>query len=126
MLSGICPERNRMKRIAWMLIALAGFAAAAQAEELNKFSIAPRDATSVKVVLAQQAKPALEIVLTAGKAGEMANFTQANLGSTIAFEIAGETVSTPLVNAPISGGELTIELDDADTALRLAKKLMVE
>ena len=113
-----------MKRIAWMLLALAGFAAAAHAQALNAFSIAPGDATAVKVVLAQQAKPALEIVLTADKALEMASFTQANLHNKVALDVAGETVSTPLVNAPIPGGELTIELDDADTALRLAKKLM--
>lgn len=113
-----------MKRIAGMLLALAGFAAAAQAQELNTFAIAPGDATAVKVVLARQAKPALEIVLTADKAGEMASFTQANLHNEVALEIAGETVSTPLVNAPISGSELTIELDDADAALRLAKTLM--
>ena len=98
----------------------------AHAQELNKFSIAPGDATAVKVVLAQQAKPTLEVVLTAAKAGEMAEFTQANLHNKVALDVAGETVSTPLVNAPISGGALTIELDDADVALRLAKKLMAD
>ncbi len=113
-----------MKRIVWMLLALAGFAAAAYAQELSKFAIAPGDATAAKVVLAQQAKPALEIVLTAEKAQELAEFTQANLHNEVALEVAGETVSTPLVNAPISGSELTIELDDADAALRLAKTLM--
>ena len=115
-----------MKRIAWMLLALAGFAAAAQAQELNKFSIAPGDAMSVKVVLAQQAKPALEVALTAAKAQELMECTQANLNNKIALEVAGEVVSTPLVKAPIPGGEMTIQLDDADTALRLAKKLMAD
>lgn len=115
-----------MKRIVWMLLALAGFAAAAHAQELNTFSIAPGDAMSVKVVLVQQAKPTLEVVLTAAKAGKMAEFTQANLHNKVALDIAGETISTPLVNAPISGGALTIELDDADVALRLVKKLMTE
>jgi len=116
-----------MKRINVLLLALvAGFAAAADAEPLNGFSIAAGDATTVKVVLAQQAKPTLEIVFTAAKAQELSDFTQANLNNRVAMEVAGETVSTPLVNAPISGGELTIELDDADTALRLAKKLMAD
>ena len=115
-----------MKRIVWMLIALAGFAAAAQAQELNTFAIAPGDATTAKVVLAQQAQPTLEVVLTAEKAQALADFTQANLGSQIAFEIAGETVGTPQVRAQITGGTLMVELDDADTALRLAKKLMAD
>ena len=116
-----------MKRINVLLLALvAGFAAAADAEPLNGFSIAAGDATTVKVVLAQQAKPALEIVLTADKAQELTECTRANLDRVIAFEIAGEAISSPRVRAPISSGELTIELDDADTALRLAKKLMAD
>ena len=115
-----------MQRIAWMLLALAGFAVAAPAEQLNGFSIAPGDATAVKVVLARQAQPTLGIVLTADKAKAMADFTQANLNDKIALEVAGEVVSTPLVKAQITGGEMTIELDDADTALRLAKKLMAD
>ena len=116
-----------MKRFAALLLALfAAFSAAAHAEQLNAFSIAAGDVTTVKVVLARQAKPALEIVLAAAKAQEFSVFTQANLGHKIALEVAGEVVSTPLVNAPIPGGELTIELDDADTALRLAKALMAD
>ena len=115
-----------MKRIVWMLLSVAGIVAAAHAQELNKFAIAAGDATTAKVVLAQQAQPTLEVVLTAAKAQELAEFTQANLGSQIAFEIAGETVGTPRVRAQITGGEMTIQLDDADTALRLAKKLMAE
>ena len=115
-----------MKRIAGMLLALVGLAAAAHAQELNKFAIAAGDATTAKVVFAQQAQPTLEVVLTAAKAQALADFTQANLGSQIAFEIAGETVATPQVRAQITGGEMTIQLDDADTALRLAKKLMAD
>ena len=115
-----------MKRIVWMLLALVGFAAVAQAQESNKFAIAPGDATTAKVVLAQQAQPTLEVVLTAAKARELAEFTQANLGSQIAIEIAGETVATPQVHAQITGGTLMVELDDADEALRLAKKVMAD
>ena len=115
-----------MKQIACMLLALAGFAVAATAEQQYGFSIAPGDATSAKVVLAQQAQPTLEVVLTADKAQELSDFTQAHLNETVAFGIAGEIVSTPLVRAQITGGEMTIQLDDADTALRLAKKLMAE
>lgn len=115
-----------MKRIAWMLLAFVGFSVAAPAEQLNGFSIAPGDATTVKVVLAQQAKPALELVLTADKAQELSDFTQANLNKIVAFEIADEIFPSPLIRAQITGGEMTIELDDADTALRLAKKLMAD
>ena len=116
-----------MKRFAALLLALfAALSTAAHAEQVNGFTLAAGDATTVKVVLAPQAKPALEIVLTAAKAQELSVFTQANLGQKIALEVAGEVVSTPRVNAPIPGGELTIELDDADTALRLAKALMAD
>ena len=114
-----------MKRFAALTLALvAAFATAALAEQLNAFSIAPGDAATAKVVLAPQTQPTLEIVLTAAKAQELADFTQANLDQMIALDVAGEVVSTPRVNAPIAGGELSIQLDDADIALRLAKKLL--
>ena len=114
-----------MKRFAVLILALfAALSTAAQAEQLNAFSIAPGDAASANAVLAPQAQPTLAIVLTAAKAQELAAFTQANLGQKIALEVAGEIVSTPLLNAPIPGGELTLELDNAETAQRLAKKLM--
>ena len=115
-----------MKRIAWMLLALVGSALAAQAEQLNKFSIAPGDAATAKVVLARQAKPTLELVLTADKTQELSDFTQANLNKIVAFEIADELFPSPLIRSQITSGEMTIELDDADTALRLAKNLMTD
>ena len=116
-----------MKRFAALILALfAALSTAAQAEQLNAFSIAPGDAASAKVVLAPQAQPTLEIVLTADKAKELADFTQANLGNQIALEIAGEVVSTPLVTAPIAGGELAITLGDAETAQRHANKLLAD
>ena len=43
-----------------------------------------------------------------------------------ALEIAGEVVSTPLVTAPITGGELAISLGDAETAQRHANKLLAD
>ena len=114
-----------MNRFAALTLALiAALSTAAHAEPLNAFSIAPGDAASAKVVLAPQAQPILEIVLTADKAKELADFTQANLGSQIALEIADEVVSTPLVTAPITGGELAIALGDAETAQRHANKLL--
>ena len=107
-----------------LVAALVLTATAASAEQLNSFSIHSGDVTSVNVSLSKQSKPSLEVVLTADKARELAEFTRNNLNQKVVFQINGEAVSEPLVRAPISGDRMTIQLDDKETAIRLAKSLL--
>ena len=107
-----------------LVAALVLTATAASAEPFNSFSIHSGDVTSVKISLSKQSSPSLEVVLTADKARELAEFTRNNLNQKVVFQINGEAVSEPFVRAPISGDQMTIELDDEETAIRLAKSLL--
>lgn len=99
-------------------------ATTASAEQLNAFSVHSADVTSVNVSLSKQSKPSLEVVLTADKARELSEFTRNNLNQKVVFQINSEAVSKSLVRAPISGDRMTIQLDDEETAIRLAKSLL--
>lgn len=71
----------------------------------------------------QNGLPIVNIILPAPLREAMAELTAANLGKPLPIRVDGRVVSAPLVNEPITGGEVQIAGVDQAEAERIAAAL---
>ncbi|MDO5613688.1 MAG: hypothetical protein Q4G14_10675 [Paracoccus sp. (in: a-proteobacteria)] len=73
------------------------------------------DVQSAHIDIDAYGRPVLNIILTEGSAHDFAHYTTDRVGTRLDLMIDGETVLSPVIHLPVTGGQVQVTLGDLST-----------